>query len=417
MSEATNERDPFKGTNGSLQELVDKIKDVLKCPVTIEDDNHRLLAYSSHDDHTDRARIGTIMSRRVPEKVINRLWKDGIIPKLMQSDEPIYIPQIQDIGLGNRVAISIRNNNEILGYMWLVVESEKWTEDQIFLVKKAVQSVKAELRKLQSQKKKREVDFQDLFWKLLTGHFRSKEEIETKFQKLTIIPPTKFAVIVFHFKEEISPSIEQRISYFLSTIQKITVPFYIFMRNELIILAAPPITTFSEKSLSEFITFFIDQMNDRFAVAEIQGCCGSIYEDLNKIETSYQEALKVYSLKQQFLEEIPNIIHYRELGIFRYMDFILEKKKLDGYQHPIIEKLDQYDLVNKTNLLETLEIFISHDSNVNDAAKKLHVHTNTLLYRLKRITEISDLNLKNANEKVSLYIELLMKRIEKNTRL
>lgn len=417
MSDTAFERDPFKGTNGSLQDLVDKIKDVLKCPVTIEDGNHRLLAYSSHDDLTDSARIATIIKRRVPEKVINRLWKEGIIPKLIQSDEPVYIPEIQDIGLGNRIAISIRRNNEILGYIWVVEETGKLSEDQIFLLKKAVLSVKIELQKLQSQKKKQEMDNQDFFWKLLSGHYRSHEEIEAKFQKLNILPPAKFAVLVFQFNEEIALKIEQKITYLLTTSQKIAIPFFMIMGNELILISSPPKAELTETTLTEFIKTFIDQMKVRFDVEHIKAGCGTIYDRFDKVETSYQEAIKVLSLKQQLPEEIKEMVHFRELGLFRYLDVILEKKRLDHYQHPAIDRLEQYDQMNKTNLLETLEIFISHDSNITEASKKLHVHSNTLNYRIKRISEIGDIDLKNTNEKLSLYVDLLVKRIEKKTRL
>ncbi|WP_353625757.1 hypothetical protein [Bacillus sp. JCM 19041] len=101
----------------SLDDFADAISERLHCPVTIEDSNHHLLAYSSHEDETDAARISTIIGRRVPERVINRFWKDGVIPTLNKSDEPLVIPTISDIGLGNRVAISIRKNEEVLGYI------------------------------------------------------------------------------------------------------------------------------------------------------------------------------------------------------------------------------------------------------------------------------------------------------------
>lgn len=411
------EIDPFKGTFGSLQDLVDKIKDVLNCPVTIEDGNHRLLAYSTHDDLTDSARIGTIIKRRVPEKVINRLWRDGIIPKLMQSEDPVYIPEIKDIGLGDRIAISIRNNNEILGYMWLVQESGKLSEDQEILLKKAVKAAKSEMLKNHTQKKKKDEDYQNFFWQLLTGHFRTHDDIAANYQKLSLLPPPQFAVLVFQFKEEIAAKLEQNISYLLKTSQNIVVPFYMIMGNELILIATPPRSTLTETTLTEFIETFIYQMKTRFTVDHIIGSSGTIYERLDKIETSYQEALKVLSLKQQLAEEIKDVIHFCELGIFRYLDVIIEKKQMDPYVHPAIDKLEQYDKVNKTNLLETLEIFISHDSNINEAAKKLHVHSNTLNYRVKRIAEIGDLDLKNTNAKMALYLDLLVKRIEKKNRL
>ncbi|PDY49289.1 PucR family transcriptional regulator, partial [Bacillus cereus] len=91
------------------------MSEILQCPVTIEDVNHRLLAYSTHDERIDSARVATIMGRRVPEKVINSLWKEGIIPELLKKREPIRIKKIDGVGLSNRVAISIWNKEEVLG--------------------------------------------------------------------------------------------------------------------------------------------------------------------------------------------------------------------------------------------------------------------------------------------------------------
>src|SRR3954454_301471 len=103
----TRLHDPFKTAFDSLDEFADLISEVLQCPITIEDANHRLLAYSTHDDRTDPARIATIIGRRVPEKVINALWKEGVIPALLSNRDPIRVKTVDDIGLGNRVAISV----------------------------------------------------------------------------------------------------------------------------------------------------------------------------------------------------------------------------------------------------------------------------------------------------------------------
>ncbi|GIQ62769.1 hypothetical protein PACILC2_13370 [Paenibacillus cisolokensis] len=59
---------PFDRGFDSLDTLAEAIYGALRCPVTIEDANHRLLAYSSHEDMTDPARISTIMGRKVPQK-------------------------------------------------------------------------------------------------------------------------------------------------------------------------------------------------------------------------------------------------------------------------------------------------------------------------------------------------------------
>lgn len=129
-------RDPFKENFDTLEEFADRISEVLQCPITIEDSNHRLLAYSTHDERTDQARIATIIGRRVPEKVINNLWKEGIIPQLLKTDDPIRVENINEIGLGNRVAISIWKNDEVLGFIWAVEVDKTLNEEELLLLKK-----------------------------------------------------------------------------------------------------------------------------------------------------------------------------------------------------------------------------------------------------------------------------------------
>ena len=119
-----NRNNPFKYQYDRLEDVADHISEVLDCPITIEDINHRLLAYSTHSDYTDPARTSTIIGRRVPEKVINKLWKDGTIPALMKTDEPIRVEQIDEVGLSSRVAISIWKNSEVIGFIW-ALESQK----------------------------------------------------------------------------------------------------------------------------------------------------------------------------------------------------------------------------------------------------------------------------------------------------
>lgn len=166
--------DPFHHHSDRLEDVADRISEVLQCPITIEDVNHRLLAYSTHDDCTDQARISTIIGRRVPEKVINSLWKDGTIPMLLQTDDPIRVKNIDEVGLGNRIAISIWKNEEVLGFIWALEIDKKLTDEELGLLKKAAQVVKGKLLNFHNRTSKKEERNQEFFWKLLTGHIQQK---------------------------------------------------------------------------------------------------------------------------------------------------------------------------------------------------------------------------------------------------
>ncbi|SDJ17570.1 hypothetical protein SAMN05216352_1293 [Alteribacillus bidgolensis] len=92
----------------------------------------------------------------MPERIINRFWKEGIIPTLNQSDEPLVIPQMNDIGLGNRVAVSIRKDHEVLGYIWVLESGRTLTEEGLFDLKFAASKAKNQLLQLNIHKKKEE---------------------------------------------------------------------------------------------------------------------------------------------------------------------------------------------------------------------------------------------------------------------
>lgn len=69
---------------------------------------------------------------------------------------------------------------------------------------------------------------------------------------------------------------------------------------------------------------------------------------------------------------------------------------------------------HNSTLVETLEVFLDSDNNINDAAKVLNVHINTLSYRLKRISEIGDINLKDTNQKITLYLDIKLQKYKNN---
>jgi DNA-binding PucR family transcriptional regulator len=408
MNKSANEA--FKYNADRLEDVADRISEVLQCPITIEDINHRLLAYSTHDDCTDPARISTIIGRRVPEKVINSLWKDGTIPMLLQSDEPIRVKNIDEVGLGNRIAISIWKNNEVLGFIWALEINKKLTDDELELLKKAAQVVKNKLLNLHNRKSKKEERNQEFFWKLLTGHINKESDIINGFHDIGITPPSLHSVVLFRFSDEIKEPTEKQINYLLQTTQQVQIILSTLDQNELIILLAPK----SGEPLSDikqFVDWTILQLKERFMIDHVKAAIGSIYKEAEQIELSYKEAIAVQNIKKRFVAETAGLISFSELGIYQYLDLLHEKRKQEGFINYPLRKLKEYDKMHHTNLIETLEVYLDKDSNVNDAAKALNVHVNTLSYRIKRISQIAELDLRDPNQKITVYLNLKLDKM------
>ncbi|MCM3567942.1 CdaR family transcriptional regulator [Neobacillus mesonae] len=405
--------DPFKIEFDSLDELADRISQVLECPVTIEDASHRLLAYSTHDERTDPARISTIIGRRVPEKVINQLWKEGTIPALLSSKEPIRVKDMNEIGLGHRVAISIWKQEEVLGFIWALEIDKTLTKDEFVLLKKAAESAKNKLLQLQTRKNKKEERFQEFFWKLLTGHLKNNEEIINHFHSLKITPAASYALLVFQFKENISAKEEQHLTYLLKTNQRLKIMLYTVDCNQFILLASADNMKNTIQELTQFSEFFIHKMKERYGVKDITPVFTNHYEDYSYVTHAYDETLEVLLIKNQFPNETKNIFTYQNLGIYQFFDVLLQKRKANHYENYTLKVLREYDQKHNSNLVETLDVFLSKDTNINDAAKALNVHANTLNYRLKRIAELGEVDFKNPNQKITLYIDLRLEKYHK----
>jgi hypothetical protein len=108
---------------GDLFRLADAVAAVIDAPVTIEDANSRVLAYSTGQDRTDPARVSTIIGRRIPDDVLARFRSKGVFRELSRGRSTIFVPEQRD-GTLPRLIVPIRMGGQLLGSMWAVVSGE-----------------------------------------------------------------------------------------------------------------------------------------------------------------------------------------------------------------------------------------------------------------------------------------------------
>ncbi|WP_170885489.1 PucR family transcriptional regulator [Bacillus alkalicellulosilyticus] len=394
----------------TLQEVVDYISESLQCPVTIEDGAHRLLAYSKHDIQTDIARIETIITRQVPQKVIHSLWEKGIIQALNESDTPVHINSIDKVGLGSRIAISIRHQREILGYIWIVSIEGYNNAEAIEFLKAASEEVKRFLLELRHIHQVKTEKVQQFFQSLLTGAIPDANEVEAIRAQVNCSIPSHWSIAVFRFPEIVGQQIDRQLLQYFQSLNKKSVVFSCAIQEEVIVFLSGEISDMAENNAVLFMKDTIDTIEQRFQIKPIYAGYGRSYAGFENIKKSYQEARQIIKYKKLFPEELHEKYSYEGLGIYQYFDVILENRP--SRLSSTVARLSDYDVKNQTDLLHSLEAFLSKDCNISEAAKLLHVHPNTLNYRMKRIVEITNIDLRNMNEKIALYIELKLRRVD-----
>lgn len=395
--------------DANIEELADAIGELLQNPITIEDADHKLIAYSSHGESTDQARWSTIMGRRVPEKVLTRLWKDGVFQQLLTEDDPVHIPAKDEVGLGKRVAIAIRKGVDVLGYIWAQEVNRPITKADDEILRQASKAAVSRLVQRQGKRKAEEQRRKEFLWELLLGNHSSEAVIKQKAESLQMQLPSAYLICII---EATVARLEQYL-YPLLMRDKL---FWVSDGTQLILLMGEPpgaakegnaLLHKAEQFLSDSLSKLVVHANEGPVIAGY----GRPYKAYTDIVRSYRESLHVVQVKRLFLRETTNVYGFHDLGIYRYLLQLKKWGDEEGYENERLTKLKQYDKESQTNLLETLETFLDTTGKVNVTAQRLHIHINTLSYRLRRIEEIVQVELDDPNQRTALYLDLKVDKL------
>ncbi|MEW9668131.1 PucR family transcriptional regulator [Ammoniphilus sp. 3BR4] len=399
-----------------LEELAEMISKKVNNPITIEDFNHQLIAYSKHGDWTDKARMETIMERRVPEPVLNQLWQDGILQKLMEKDKPIRIEEKTEVGLGKRVAISIRKSHAVLGYIYVQELNQTLGDDEVEFLRHAARAAVPMLHYRQTKRLLEEEKKKGFFWELLLGSSSSHHDIMIRADYLNLSLPKQFAIFVFDFRNTEFELIQKELVFLISNLKDFfsirEFPLWVTNQKQMILLGGESNDQENFNSLCQsFIQELKSQLQERFGSINMTGVYGNPYKSYQYIEHSYRQAMAVLRIRRLLPKETVSIHGYPDLGIYRLLPSLLEKNTEEQFINFRLQQLKKYDKESHNHLMETLEVYLDCVGRVNLASQLLHIHPNTLAYRLKRIQEICGLDLNDPNHWVSTFIDLKLMKL------
>lgn len=105
----------------------------------------------------------------------------------------------------------------------------------------------------------------------------------------------------------------------------------------------------------------------------------------------------------------PTVLAFEELGAYKYLlrialDGGIRDKTVDA-----VSTLADYDAQRGSQLVATLEEFLGHHGSISATSEALYVHPNTLRQRLRRIAELSGLDLRRDDW---LMIEIAVKMVK-----
>lgn len=133
------------------------------------------------------------------------------------------------------------------------------------------------------------------------------------------------------------------------------------------------------------------------------------FSDISQLRRHYRHALDAIGVGS-FIWKDDVLYVFEDLRIYKFIATCARSFPLHDLIPDYMLKLINYDHENKSNLLETLYYYIYTVKNTKAAADLLHIHRNTLLYRLEKVRSILDVDLDDGD--VFLHIMLAFKFLE-----
>jgi len=127
---------------------------------------------------------------------------------------------------------------------------------------------------------------------------------------------------------------------------------------------------------------------------------GQYYPDLGGLRKSYQDAQLALSVGLKVWGP-GRIYHIKDVGMYITLANVGSERKAE-LAHQILNPL-----LRDSQLFGTVQAFLDNDLNLTDAASKLHIHRNTLIYRLDKTKKLINLDPRHFDDALQIKLGLM----------
>lgn len=375
--------------------LADSLAEAVGGAVTIEDRLSRVLAYSSLQRHADQARVETILGRQAPASLRALFAERGVGTHLESSDEPLFVADAPEHGLTGRMVVAARAGRELLGSVWVACRAPLDGARLRALADGARTVALHLLRSRASADLERQVET-ELVMQLLEG----TADAATVVSRLGL-PPGRLRVVAGrpHDAEE------EPHAALLLAFDRATVGFG-WSRPGRSALAGNTLYTVLPGNDVAAARAWIGSLRAALP-ARLTLAAGisalAAPEDLPAARQEADECLALHETRHR--DSVPPA--YEE----SWDDILLQRLRTAARsgrapaRGPVV-RLRRHDTEHGTRYVATLRAWLRAQGDPAEAGQLLGVHENTVRYRLRKMSELTALDLHDGGKRVAMTIEL-----------
>lgn len=141
----------------------------------------------------------------------------------------------------------------------------------------------------------------------------------------------------------------------------------------------------SQSSLYEFINLLQRKFNTRKKALTLSISISSPFYQLSELSKAQDECIVA-----ALMNKPGEVLTYESLGIIKLLNSLKEDPSVLKMYREIMDSIEAYDKQNDGVLMETLLQYFSHNLNKKETAEAMHIHVETLRYRLNKVQTLTN---------------------------
>lgn len=397
--------EPEQGPQGDLFSLANAVCALLDAPVTIEDRSSRVLAFSGRQDEADPGRVETVLGRQVPERYLRMLDERGFFKQLYQSRAPVYM-ELEDEGVINRAAVAVRSGDEILGSIWVAVR-EPLSEQRQRALADAAKIVALQLLRERAGADTQRRLRADLLSTVLAGGGDAPEAAGR-----LGIATARLCVLAAQLVPDDTAadpargeSDRQRFCDALALHVAAIHPKAAAALVGSVAYAVLPLHSIGDEEARavRVAESFLARVGPRHAANIGVGRLAANLSQVARSRADADRALRVLGARGTTGQVAGyTTVHFESL-LLQVADVAAAEEQTPTGPY---QRLLDHDAEHGTELAPTLRAYLDAFGDVNAASAQVHVHANTFRYRLKRLVEISGLDLSDPDARLTAMLQM-----------
>lgn len=391
------------GPLGELFSLANAVSAMVGGPTTIEDPQSRVLAYSSLDEEIDEPRRQTILGRRVPEAWIKRLQTAGVFRELWSSQDVVRVDKFEEVR--PRLAMAVRAGSEILGSIWVAEGATPLGKEAEQALREAAQIAALHLVRYRVGEDLERRIRGDLLRSVLEG----RGPLKALADRLGLDPGGQFAVIGFEITvgDDLSLALKRE-----RVLSLVSVYCEAYRRRAAQVAIGQTIYALLPLGGRDSLEGVMRLANDAARNAErslslqLRVGIGALVASLGDVPRSRAEVdlvLRVLSMdaKRRTVAHIDDV--RAQALLLQLRDLADERPQLRIGR---LATLLEHDRKHGTEYVATVRAYLESFGDVPTAAGAIGVHPNTFRYRVRRLSEIADIDLGDPDQRFAVELQL-----------